>query len=69
MDRLRQSLRASMKRKKDKGTHFGIQSVPSEVMSDNSKPNQFQIDDAAVRSGICNFQVKVNTKKKGICNF
>jgi len=62
MDRLRQSLRASIRRKKDRSYSLDptIQSGSSEMLPDNSKPNQFQIDDIAVRSGLCNFQVKVS---------
>ena len=46
MDRLRRSFRESFRRRKDH--------VP-----ESSKPHQWQSDEAAVRSGTCNFYVKV----------
>ena len=46
MERLRRSFRESFRRRKDH--------VP-----ESSKPHQWQSDEAAVRAGTCNFNVKV----------
>ena len=64
MDRLRRSLRSSIRKKKNKdawtdlpqNSNNGAGSKPS---SDGTKPHQWQSDEISVRSGTCNFQVKV----------
>ena len=61
MDRLRRSFRASIKRKKDLST----QSLDPTLNADTvvkcvaESTKQWQADEVAVRSGLCNFQVKV----------
>lgn len=45
MDKLRRSLRDSFRKKRD--------------APESSKPHQWQADEESVRSGTCNFQVKV----------
>ena len=66
MDRLRRSFRASLKRKKDltqslDPTLNGGDPVVK-CVAESSK--QWQADEVAVRSGLCNFQVKVICLKK-----
>lgn len=51
MNKLRQSFR----RKKDV------------YVPESSRPHQWQTDEEAVRSGKCNFQVKVNSKITSLC--
>ena len=63
MDRLRRSFRASLKRKKDLTTQSLDPTLNSNVdgvvkcVAESTK--LWQADEVAVRSGLCNFQVKV----------
>lgn len=52
MDRLRRSLRESFRRKRDG--------------PESSKPHQWQADEEAVRTGNCNFHVKVSLLRKNL---
>ena len=66
MDRLRRSLRSSIRKKKNKdawtdlpqNSTNGSGSKPS---SEGGKPHQWQSDEISVRSGTCNFHVKVRS--------
>ena len=64
MDRLRRSLRSSIRKKKNKDNWTDLpqnsnNAAGSKPSADGSKPHQWQSDEISVRSGTCNFQVKV----------
>ena len=64
MDRLRRSLRSSIRKKKNKDAWTDLPQ-PSNVggsrpLSDGGKPHQWQSDEISGRSGTCNFHVKVS---------
>ena len=66
MDRLRRSLRSSIRKKKNKDAWTDLpqnssNSAASKPSSDGGKPHVWQSDEILVRSGTCNFHVKVNT--------
>ena len=65
MDRLRRSLRSSIRKKKNKDAWTDLpqtssNSGGSRPSSDGGKPHQWQSDEISVRSGTCNFHVKVS---------
>ncbi len=63
MDRLRRSFRSSIKRKKDLSTQSldPTLNVDPVVKCVAESTKQWQADEVAVRSGLCNFQVKVDS--------
>ena len=67
MDRLRRSLRSSIRKKKNKDNWTDLpqnsnNGAGSKMSSDGGKPHQWQSDEISVRSGTCNFHVKVRLK-------
>ena len=66
MDRLRRSLRASIRKKKNKDPWTDTPQTSttggSRLSSDGGKPHQWQSDEISVRAGTCNFHVKVSNK-------
>ncbi len=68
MDRLRRSLRASLrKRKHSSGSNQGASrpsgSTGTSSSSSSDRPHQWQADEVSVRSGTCSFHVKVGGKR------
>ena len=69
MDRLRRSLRSSIRKKKNKDNWTDLpqnsnNGAGSKMSSEGGKPHQWQSDEISVRSGTCNFHVKVRSKSK-----
>ena len=67
MDRLRRSLRSSIRKKKNKDAWTDLpqnsnNGAGSKMSSEGGKPHQWQSDEISVRSGTCNFHVKVTIK-------
>jgi hypothetical protein len=75
MDRLRRSLRSSLRRKKDhsrrnesgSGNEGGGNEEQRHCGSGAGGQNQWQMDEVSVRSGTCSFQVKVGNKFRKDC--
>ena len=70
MDRLRRSLRSSMRRKKHRDAGSAGAATGGAAASGGTdasgKPNVWKQDEISVRSGTCSFSVKVRCKNKGV---